>query len=447
MPRKKNNSNGTKTGALTTDSKHVLIRMYNVGFGDCFLLVFPAPDRPRKVLIDCGVHFLGRNKEVEFNEVVAQLVDHVKERVVESGEERTIPVIDLVIASHRHQDHVLGFANPIWRDVEVGEVWMPWTEDYTDPKALEILTKQHSTGKKLYAVLTAMLVDPKRFGVDKNNQDKIDEIQALKDFSENSLKNADAMEMLHHGFKRGDAIKRQYLPFKERNLNTIKPDFLPKVKVYVMGPSRDPEVIRDMEPGADEHWLRMMNDIGAADFRPLLPFHEDWTKKAEEVDPHYSLLSEKDRKEIENVGEGTELGVAVKLEKAVNGTSLMLMFQIGKAYLFFPGDAQHGTWQAALKDDEWRELLTKTNFYKIGHHGSHNATPKEFVFDVLGADCKAMASVYPVKNFADIPKAELLDALTAKPGEWVRSDKADENKGDPSSFKREKFYVETKIPI
>ncbi len=59
-------------------SKSVLtVRMYNVGFGDCFLLIFPAPERPRKVLIDCGVHPAGQPKPVPFPQVVEAVVADV----------------------------------------------------------------------------------------------------------------------------------------------------------------------------------------------------------------------------------------------------------------------------------------------------------------------------------------------------------------------------------
>jgi beta-lactamase superfamily II metal-dependent hydrolase len=105
--------------------------MYNIGFGDCVLLTFPAPERPRKILIDCGVHFMGRNKEQPFDEVLNQLIEDIKEDGV--------PTLDLVIATHRHQDHVSGFANEVWNDVDVREVWMPWTENYEDKQAVEIL--------------------------------------------------------------------------------------------------------------------------------------------------------------------------------------------------------------------------------------------------------------------------------------------------------------------
>ena len=48
-----------KPGGATRPDGEVAVRMYNVGFGDCFLITFPAPDRPRKVLVDCGFHAAG----------------------------------------------------------------------------------------------------------------------------------------------------------------------------------------------------------------------------------------------------------------------------------------------------------------------------------------------------------------------------------------------------
>jgi beta-lactamase superfamily II metal-dependent hydrolase len=44
----------------------------------------------------------------------------------------------VVVATHRHEDHVSGFRAPAWDDVWVGEVWMPWTEDPKNEEAAEI---------------------------------------------------------------------------------------------------------------------------------------------------------------------------------------------------------------------------------------------------------------------------------------------------------------------
>ena len=46
------------------DGKNIRIRMYRVGFGDCFLLSIPtsqnqSTDRQLHILVDCGVHSKG----------------------------------------------------------------------------------------------------------------------------------------------------------------------------------------------------------------------------------------------------------------------------------------------------------------------------------------------------------------------------------------------------
>ena len=63
----------------------------------------------------------------------------------------------------------------------------------------------------------------------------------------------------------------------------------------------------------------------------------------------------------------------------MNNTSLILLFEFGGKKLLFPGDAQIENWEHALnhKTDgkKNRALLSATDLYKVGHHGSRNATP------------------------------------------------------------------------
>jgi hypothetical protein len=60
----------------------------------------------------------------------------------------------------------------------------------------------------------------------------------------------------------------------------------------------------------------------------------------------------------------------------MNNTSVILLFEVGKKKLLFPGDAQLENWQFALSQDKFTSLLSSVNVYKVGHHGSLNATPK-----------------------------------------------------------------------
>ena len=74
------------------------------------------------------------------------------------------------------------------------------------------------------------------------------------------------------------------------------------------------------------------------------------------------------------------LSIVRMLDKAMNNTSLILLFRVGGKSLLFPGDAQIENWAYALDQAEKKPALKKklesVDLYKVGHHGSLNATPK-----------------------------------------------------------------------
>jgi hypothetical protein len=69
------------------------------------------------------------------------------------------------------------------------------------------------------------------------------------------------------------------------------------------------------------------------------------------------------------------LGIVRALDKAMNNTSVILLFQAGGKSLLFPGDAQIENWEYALGKPAVMAKLKKVDVYKVGHHGSLNATP------------------------------------------------------------------------
>ena len=398
----------------------VTIRMYNVGFGDAFLLLFPDRDRPRRVLIDCGMHRMGPGPR-KMKEVVRQIV---RDTTDADGKSR----IDVVVATHRHEDHVSGFSQPLWNKVEVGEVWMPWTEHPTDPEARRIREMQSSRAHSLTMALGRLNVD-----------------ESVLAMAQNSLTNRAAMRTLHDGFA-GQPLRR-FLPTRQGNVRSFETPVLPGVKIHVLGPSRKEAVIRDMNPEQGESYLKFLMTRAAPPGKRLRPFRSKWSLPLTTYRRtyHHLLFSDRLKRKLAEVGSGTEFDLATKLEKAVNGTSLLLMFVTGKTHLLFPGDAQWGTWKEALADPEWQELLSKTIFYKIGHHGSHNATPRSFVKQHLKKKSLSMVSTRTTKKWRDIPRLPLLKALRKKSNRVVRSDKRDV--ADPKDVSRRKEYVEARLPI
>src|SRR5438552_1242263 len=105
-----------KAAAEPAAGNRIQMRMYNVGFGDCFLLRIPTAEGERRMLVDCGYHSQGKGK---FSD--ADLVKQIRKDL--DGE-----TLDVVVATHRHQDHISGFGEKdAWKGIPVEEVWLPFT--------------------------------------------------------------------------------------------------------------------------------------------------------------------------------------------------------------------------------------------------------------------------------------------------------------------------------
>jgi beta-lactamase superfamily II metal-dependent hydrolase len=411
----------------TASGKEVRIRMYNVGFGDAFLVLLPAAGKERRILFDCGS--IQAAKDVP----MARIVDRI---IADVTDDDGVPRIDVVVGTHRHKDHVSGFGNPKWNSVEVKEVWMPWTEDPTDAEGRRIRDIQSSFALALNMSLAKPAVGLN--AADLNARNRAQEVVA----NALMLTNEKEMKTLHGGFL-GDP-ERRFLPTKpkaDNNGRLLKTDVLPGVKIHVLGPSRERDVIRDMDPPKGESFLRMRASFDANTNLPPAPFGAEFRHDAYMGAGTFLAT---DREGIKRAGSLTDLAVAVALDKAVNGTSLMLMLEVAGTFLLFPGDAQWGTWNAAMQDPEWKEMMKNVAFYKIGHHGSHNATPVDFVDEYMPDGICAMASTLTRTVWPDIPRMPLLDQLAKKNVNVARSDKP---KAIGNTFVLDQGVIETRIPL
>src|SRR4051794_24742132 len=84
----------------TKTSEGVTIRMFCQGLGDCFLIKIPQTDeRPYWMLIDCGVAMNADGADELMKSVVMRIAD------------LTGGVVDLLVITHEHYDHVSGFVH------------------------------------------------------------------------------------------------------------------------------------------------------------------------------------------------------------------------------------------------------------------------------------------------------------------------------------------------
>lgn len=187
------------------------------------------------------------------------------------------------------------------------------------------------------------------------------------------------------------------------------------VKFYPFGPPRDRKLLTSLDPRKNEEFHIgpfPMGDTGSglfaalearsegsANASPFAPRHLAKPvdpREASEHDPdsyfgrvYFSEPTSGDPKfnqmrRIDNDWLGDAEGMALRLNTEVNNTSLVLGIELEKSkqVLLFTGDAQAGSWRS-WQDLSWedgettvtaKDLLGRCTFYKVGHHGSHNAT-------------------------------------------------------------------------
>ncbi len=157
---------------------------------------------------------------------------------------------------------------------------------------------------------------------------------------------------------------------------------------------------------------------------------------------------------------------ALQLDNATNNTSLALAIEVGPPgegkVLLFPGDAQVGNWRSWFgkvtigknelgKEMVWtagdrsdrgertdrkitaEDLLRRTVLYKVGHHGSHNATLRQQGLELMGrADGSSeLVAFLPVDehvareraHYGEMPLRSLVKELAIRTrGRIVRND-------------------------
>ena len=369
--------------------------MYRVGFGDCFLLTLPTADGPRYVLVDCGVHSKG-NIKVDGTSLIGKAVDNIAQV--------TGKKLSIVIATHPHQDHISGFGGfaKQFGAFSIDEVWMPWTEDPNDAKAKSLHDKRTALVSKLQAHFAALGIS-----ADSGPAAAV----------ANMAGNAPAFNALHSGF--GVGAKVRY--FKAGD-SVTEPAGIKGLNVSILGPPTDQSFLSQMDPPANDHYLRLSG--GDADdpsaVKPFVP--KQWSFQAADPALDWPELPQDYKDELKSRATSSVEDLAFALDQCVNNCSIVAMFAYQGKNLLFPGDAQYGNWKSWLGSGESGNLLSSVSFYKVAHHGSVNATPKEALEKMPDAKFAAMMSTQSTP-WPSIPAPGLLPALDRKTGkQWVRSD-------------------------
>ncbi len=356
----------------------IRIRMYHVGFGDCFLVRFPGRAGGFfHVLVDCGVHPQGNIGAMD--------------RVVENIAAETGEKLAVVVATHAHQDHISGFGRYAgeFRKFTIGEVWMPWTEDKDNPTAVELRQKQKAAIARLQMAFAGMPAAGRATNA---------AAQALANLTGNDA----ALDRLHAGFGAGAKVR-----YFEAGDTAGTMEGTPGLEARFLGPPTDPNFLARMDPPASQHYLAA--GAGKAVEIPA-PFGPKWV--ASEAELPVKLTGEEEEA-INAYASEPPGGMAFALDQAINNTSLVILFTFGGRHLLFPGDAQYGNWQYWLQKPDSGDVLAEVDFLKVAHHGSMNATPKQAI-DHMGHG--TMAAMVSTQNrpWPSIPREPLMKAIQGR---------------------------------
>lgn len=397
------------------------IRMYQVGFGDCFLLSFQySAERKedRHVLIDFGT-------TAQPEKLMVDIANHIGK--VTGGK------LHAVVATHRHRDHVSGFATKpnkkgsgdIIASLKPDLVVQPWTEDPDAEPDAKTPTKNLTSNQAFLRGLAGMnqlagvvhRIATKASALRKlEGSRQTPTMKQLAFLGENNIKNLSAVKNLQ-----AMGAKNEYLFYGAK---TGLSQILPGVKIRVLGPptlKQTDKISKQRTKDAAEFWHLQASASARFAGGAAAPFMK---KHYGKIPPSARWLTRR----LERIVAQQMLGVVRSLDDQMNNTSLILLTEVAGQTFLFPGDAQIENWSYALFDapdhKANQKLLADVDLYKVGHHGSLNATPKSLwkLFKHRAAKVNAplrlttmMSTQTGVHGYAhantEVPRSKLVDAL------------------------------------
>lgn len=452
----------------------VTVRMYRPGLGDCFLLTFRGKQGSRKLkralLIDCGVLGGTSGESERLGKIVADI------------QKETGGALHTLVVTHEHADHLSGFGyhKDDFKDrskFQIGQVWLGWTEDKDDPEVREIysqvrkvptqvleqaLEELRKTGSHSYEKMKKVaqflkdngMEDPKEIARAQGGEPLYLRPQAGPDGPTRVIQWDDFGGVRFHVLgppEDPELLKRSDPPKSKASLDHGDP--LNQATSFAMavmhlaasqgnlGDSQslslsDVEELFELSLPFDSHLGIPLQDLekppqespGEAAGQPqaaVWDFYRSYyglknvpaeAARRPGADPAWRRI---DSDWLESAG-----SLALYLDGDINNTSLVLAIELGQdgKVLLFPGDAQYGNWLSWARTPRGSELLTRTVFYKVGHHGSHNATLKKGGLSLMGSaeGFDELVAMIPVdtqkaktkgKGGWKMPEAELREML------------------------------------
>ena len=388
------------------------VRMYRQGIGDCLLISLPqdGKDDPFHIMIDCGV-LLGTPDQRGW-----------MQRIVADITQTTGGHVDLLVVTHEHWDHLSGFLDAAdeLAALEFGQVWMSWAENPEDEQAQALEAARAQT------IRTLRLAEARLGLAGAPEAEPLADLMSL--FGSRGRSTRDALDAAR---AHAPACGPRYLEPGE----TVPLDGT-GARVHVLGPPRDEALLRRSNPRRGEGY-GLAPGFALDDALGVLsgaaqdgPFAARWgiPLALAKSQPFFARAIESPGQEWRRIDlawlDGA-LDLALRLDRDTNNSSLALAIELdGGEVLLLAADAQVGNWLSwqtlDLDGTTADDLLARTVIYKVGHHGSHNATLRDKGLERMTALKTALVpvdeAVARARNWTRIPLPGLLEALDERTG-------------------------------
>ena len=325
----------------------LLIRAYNVGCGDCIYVRIPGPRGGFNILIDCG-------KKGD-DELLKKAIEHLKGDLPKGSKPGTSR-LDLIVATHRHEDHIKGFDPKLFKSIEVKNIWLSVAMDPKHPQAKGV--------NRLHAFASQAMRSLKASG-----QALSPDVEMLA--SMYGVSNDQADKLLMDTLPKANGIKPRFVHSGMKHGLRLPPN----TAIQILAPEKD----------IDHFYLGKDLDASLNSFRGLSKAlgGSSRRKAAAEVVP--MNISAADFRKLQSRMMANDLAFAAKESSIQNNLSVVLLIEWKKRRLLFVGDAEwegefkdgkhNGSWNVMWEKHRAGHLKKAVDFLKIGHHGSINATP------------------------------------------------------------------------
>ncbi len=331
----------------------LLVRVYNVGLGDCIYICAPDKNRDVHILIDCGNKFEDLTR-------LGSAVENMKTLLPDDGSGKKH--LDLLVVSHPHEDHHKGFEEAFFQDIKIDRLWLSPAYNPQQPKAEGFRSLQEAARRALLGF----------------SQLAVGEVKEQVDDLLLSLSKPEALEMLRHTLPAANGIQPLYVT-TSTPAGDLKIFEDPAIQIKVLNPVADIDAIYLGAEG-------LINPPAGLDSQGLVDGYQALFPGEASVEPEN--ISWLDFQLLRSRMQGSALSLADIAGEAANNISLVLLLEWRSYRLLFTGDAEwksggdgavipgrcNGAWNVMWQENK-AELSQPLDFLKVGHHGSVNATP------------------------------------------------------------------------